>query len=356
MGNLLGTTASFFISGLVLVLLVGALLAVHRKLLHLYKDKPFEQYRRQLIMLGVSLFALIFAIVIMPVGDAMQGQLLSLLGIVLSATIALSSTTIVGNAMAGLMLKSLRKIRPGNFIHVGEHYGRVSEMDLLHTEIQTEERDLTTLPNLYLVTNPVRVLRDSGTVLWVEVSLGYDIPRKKVEAALCKAAEKAGLKNPYVQVRELRDFSVLYRVNGVTEDIEHLIGTRRKLRAYTLDELHEAQIEIVSPTFMNTRTVDPAARIIPRADKRAADSIDEAEPDAVVFDKAQQAESLDRLREARVAIQAQVEEQQTALKAVKDKESPEYADLAGKVEKLQAELAASEQQVTAAEALIAGQD
>jgi hypothetical protein len=42
MGNLLGTTASFFISGLVLVLLVAALLAVHRKLLHLYKDKPFE--------------------------------------------------------------------------------------------------------------------------------------------------------------------------------------------------------------------------------------------------------------------------------------------------------------------------
>ena len=158
---------------------------MHQRLLKAYADKPAEQYRRQLIWLGLALFGLVFVIAVIPIGDAMQGQLLSLLGIVLSATIALSSTTIVGNAMAGLMLKSLKKIRPGNYIKVQEHSGRVSEMDLLHTEIQTEDRDLTTFPNLYLVTHPVRVLRKSGTILSVEVSLGYDVPRRRVEECRC---------------------------------------------------------------------------------------------------------------------------------------------------------------------------
>ena len=33
-------------------------------------------------------------------------------------------------------------------------------MDLLHTEIQTEFRDLVTVPNLYMVTQPLLVVHD----------------------------------------------------------------------------------------------------------------------------------------------------------------------------------------------------
>jgi small-conductance mechanosensitive channel len=57
-----------------------------------------------------------------------------------------------------------------------------------HTEIQTDERTLTTLPNLYLVTNPVTTLRSSGTVVSATVSLGYDVPRGRIEELLLEAA------------------------------------------------------------------------------------------------------------------------------------------------------------------------
>ena len=59
----------------------------------------------------------------------------------------------------------MRNFRPGDFVRVGERLGRVTERGLFHTEIQTEDRDLTTLPNLYLVTNPVTVVRASGTIV-----------------------------------------------------------------------------------------------------------------------------------------------------------------------------------------------
>ena len=60
---------------------------------------------------------------------------------------------------AGFMLRSIRNFHPGDFIVVDGHRGRVSELGLLRTEIQTERRTLTTFPNLYLVSNPVTVVR-----------------------------------------------------------------------------------------------------------------------------------------------------------------------------------------------------
>lgn len=352
MGNLLGTTFSFLVTGLIFVLIGAALWGVHRRLLKAYANKPAEQYRRQLIMLGLSLFGLVFAIVIIPVSDAMQGQLLSLVGIVLSATIALSSTTLVGNAMAGLMLKSLKKVRPGNYIVVEGHAGRVSEMDLLHTEIQTEDSDLTTLPNLFLVTNPVTVLRKSGTILSVEVSLGYDVPRRRVEELLLAAAEKAGLTDPFVQIRQLGDFSVTYRIAGLSEDIEHLLSNRRKLRAMTLDELHRGRVEIVSPNFMTTRAIDPGAQVIPPDDHRIdAEEVDKA-PDEVVFDKAQQAESIAKLREQREALLQKIETIAAEVKAFKDRDSEQCRAAEKTLETQQKKLEKLENHISAAEARI----
>ncbi len=335
LSDLISQLIDFSLSSFVLVLLVAGLYALHKHLLKLFVDKPAEQYRRQLIMLGVSLLGLVFAITIMPISSQMQGQLLGLLGILLSATIALSSTTLVGNAMAGLMLKSLRKIRPGKFIRVGDYYGRVSEMDLLHTEIQTEDRDLMTLPNLYLVTNPVTVLRASGTVLSVEVSLGYDTPRRLIEEVLLGAAKKAGLKDPFVQIRLLGDFSVTYRIAGIAENLEELLARRRKLRAMTLDELHGAGIEIMSPNYMNTRATDSTKPVIPPVDHRPESGDPQKTPDSVIFDKAQQAESIEQMREKRQLVQEKLEQCQDVLKGIKDKESAEYRAADSECENLQ---------------------
>lgn len=297
MTDLFGKLTLFGISTIVLLSIIFVVWFVHRRLLSMYASRPSEQHTRQLIMTAVWLSAIITAILLMPVGDAMRGQLLSFLGILLSATIALSSTTLVGNAMAGLMVKSLRNFHIGDYITVGEHFGRVSNMDLLHVEIQTEDRDLTTLPNLYLISNPIKVIRQSGTILHVIVSLGYDVPRKKVEKALLAAAESTGLETPFVQIRELGDFSISYQVSGLASDISKLISMRRKLRAETLDALHDAGIEIVSPTHMMTRALDKGRAILPARESRPEPEPEvEANPDEVVFDKALKAEEREAMK------------------------------------------------------------
>jgi small conductance mechanosensitive channel len=107
-----------------------------------------------------------------------------------------------------------------------------------------------------MITHPVRVMRNSGTLLYVELSLGYDIPRHEIEKILLSAATETGLESPFVQIRNLGDFSVTYRISGLLTEVNRLLAKRRELRRRTMDGLHEADVEIVSPTFMNTRAFD----------------------------------------------------------------------------------------------------
>ena len=262
----------------------------------------------QVLLIVLTLLALVALITALPIENDLRGQLFSLLGVVVSATIALSSTTFVGNAMAGLMLRALQNFRPGDFVRVGDLMGRVSERGLFHTELQTEDSDLTTLPNLYLVTHPVTVVRAAGTIVSAQVSLGYDVPRQRIERALLEGAARAELQDAFVQVLELGDFSVLYRVAGLLEEVTTLLSARSRLRACALDALHEAQIEIVSPSFMNTRAFPPERRFVPPSEEPAAPPRAEGPaPEAVVFEKAEEAAHAEELRdkEAELARQRQ---------------------------------------------------
>jgi small-conductance mechanosensitive channel len=327
MQALIPTAASFGVAAFVIILVIAGLFRLNTYLVKRYEHGSSAEFQRQLIMLAVSLLALIFVVLVIPVGDAMRGQILGLLGIVLSATIALSSTTLVGNVLAGLMLKSLKGMRPGVHIRVQDCAGRISSMSLLYTEIQTEDRDLTSLPNLFLATNPVTMYRSSGTILSVEVSLGYDVPRQQIEGVLLEAATEAGLQKPFVQITSLGDFSVSYRIAGLAEDLDQVISTRRKLRSRVLDGLHGAGIEIVSPNFMNTRSLADGQRMMPPV--FATDSADAEEkdssPDDVVFDKARKADSVEKLRESRAAVVERIAACQDELKELKsDADSEAY--------------------------------
>lgn len=257
------------------------------------------------LLVGILVVALILEL---PIDNEPRGQLLSLLGILVTAAVALSSTTLLGNAMAGFMLRSIRNFHAGDFIVVDGHRGRVSELGLLRTEIQTERRNLTTFPNLYLVSNAVTVVRESGTFIAATVSLGYDVPREKIERCLLEAADHAGLTDAFVFVLELGDFSITYQAAGFLEEVKYLISAESKLRASMLDSLHRAGIEIVSPTFMNQRQLKPEKIFIPegsRAPKRKVAAVKEPRPEERMFDKAELAEAA---ADAEVQLKVVVEE------------------------------------------------
>lgn len=259
-----------------------------------------QLFTRQWVVVVFAFVLALFALLLLPIHPSIKSQIVQVLGVVLPAAVALSATGFLGNAMAGLVLRRTSNFRMGDFIRVGEHFGRVSERTLMHTEIQTEDRDLTSLPNLLLVTQPIKVVRRSGTVVSATVSLGYDIPWAKVEKALLEAATRAHLQDPFVQVKDLGDFSVVYRTAGMLEDVRSLFTKRSDLRTHMLDCLHEAGIQILSPNYINLRGLsENAPETVPEEADNQAQSGKAlgAAPTDLIFDKADSAVALDSRRE-----------------------------------------------------------
>jgi small-conductance mechanosensitive channel len=341
------TAAGRFVPMLATLAVVAVVLAfLNWFLRRRWQDHPDAQFRFQLIMLALTLAGAVLVIILLPINDTLRGQLLSLLGILLSAAIALSATTFIGNVMAGIMLKAVKKARPGDFITVADLTGRITEMDLLQTEIQTEFRDLVTVPNLHMVTQPLKVVRASGTIITSEVSLGYDVSRTVVADILCQAAMESGLKEPFVHVRELGDYSIVYRVAGLLEDVQSLISARSRLRECMLDALHAAEIEIVSPAFMNTRTVPAEQRFIP-IPSQPLTAPEQGTAEQIAFDKADEAASVEGIKkeiehiEIRLAELGRADDQASA--ATKEALEAQKAHLEERVEAAENALKTKEQ-------------
>lgn len=285
------------------------------------KRRYSADYKRTLIpQFLVVITAVAGAVIItlvLPIEPATRGQVLGLFGVVFTGIIALSSTTFVTNAMAGLMLRLIRNYKAGDFILVNHMFGRITERGLFHTEIQTEERNLTTFPNLYLINNPMTVVRSSGTIVSATLSLGYDVSHQQIDVLLLEAAEQTGLKDAFVQVMELGDFSVSYKISGFLTDIKQLLATRSNLKRAVLDTFHGAGVEIVSPSFMNQRVLTQHATVMPEAvvASPALASDQAAPPEDLIFDKAEIAQEMDQWKEKLSALG----EKRKALTKSKDK-------------------------------------
>lgn len=307
----------FFISELqsfLPLIIIGVIVVLALKLVQwLWLGKRINRFSDQkvipqVIMLLVANVGLICMILVLPISESLRGNILSLLGLVLTGVMALASTTFVANAFAGSMLRLTRSFRIGDYIKVGQQGGRVSERGIFHTEIQTEDRDLTTFPNLYLINNPVTVVRSSGTIISASVSLGYDLEHGRVEALLAAAAEAVGLVDPFVHVTELGDFSISYRVSGFLEDSKIMLTKRSDLRKSILDTLHGAQVEIVSPNFMVQRPQPADVPCIPKVPASAAatnageEKAGDKTAEEMAFDKAEDAEAAEE-----IAAQAEAE-------------------------------------------------
>lgn len=268
-----------------------------------------------LVFAGVLTF-----ILSLPIDHALKGQILSFLGIIISAGIALSSTTVLGNLIAGFMNNSMNRFRNGDLIRIGEFQGRVIRKSAFHTEIQLEDSNFVTIPNLYMASNPVKLTRKSNTVVSTSVSLGYDISRHRIEEALKSAAIETGLKDPYVYITSLDDYSVVYKIHGFLADSSKFFTTTSMLLGNVMDTLHEHDIEIVSPSFMNQRQVHDKT-FIPVKKAEEAEPIIGTSPEDLIFDEAFKSEEVENKKEMLVKIEKKQAYYKAKLKETSDEKA-----------------------------------
>ena len=248
---------------LTIIVVVAFLWGSHKVLLGNKSLTTEAKLPRKIILLVLYVMGVIIIASALPVTESTRNQVISLIGILLSGVLAFASTSIVANIMAGVVMRFTQPFLLGDFIRVENFFGRVTEKGVFDTEIQTEQRELISFTNSYLMLHPIQVVRSSGTIISASLSLGYDLHHSRIEPLLIKAAELSDLEGPFVQILELGDHAITYRISGLLTEVKSMISSRSTLYANILDCLHEENIEIVSPGFMNQRKLADDAVMLP---------------------------------------------------------------------------------------------
>lgn len=320
-----------FLPLLIAIIVLGAGLLLAQYVLITRQSDLGNEARlpRQLVLFALTLMSLIVLVVLSPLAESTRNQILGLIGLLVSAVIAVSATAFVTNFMAAIMLRVTRPFAVGDFITVGEHFGKVAERGLFDTEIQTESGELIAIPNAIFISTAVKVITKDGTIISTTLSLGYEVNHGRIEALLIRAAKKTGLTDPYVHVIELGDFSVTYRVNGFLTEAKTLLTCRSNLNAAVLDTLHEAGIEIMSPAYAR-HMQQPIDRVqIPQATRQRS-SADMSTVEDVAFSKANLAEAQEALKEE---IQSQMSELSTQISEATGDAKSQLQDSVKKLER-----------------------
>ena len=175
----------------------------------------------------------------------------------------LGATGVVANTVSGFVLIYTRAFQVSDRVKIGDAVGDVLEKTLLVTRIRTIKNVVITIPNSTImnsnVVNYSALARDLDRplILNTTITLGYDVPWRKVHQALIAAADATNyiLKNPspFVLQTGLNDFYVSYEINAYTNESSRMADIYSELHQNIQDKCNEADIEILSPHYAAVR-------------------------------------------------------------------------------------------------------
>ncbi len=210
-----------------------------------------------LLILAVA-FAIIFPYLPGAEAPAFKG-----VSILIGALITLGGAGAVSNLIGGVIIIYTRAFRIGDIIQTERFRGVVYEKTILSTRIRTMDNEIVTIPNAILVASSIvncnTLLRELNEpiVVHTTITLGYDVPWRKVEGVLVEAAlATSGILEkpiPYVQPTSLDDFYVSYKLRAYTKDLSKLKDIYIQIHQNILDKCNEAEIEILSPHYSALR-------------------------------------------------------------------------------------------------------
>ena len=234
-------------------------------------------------ILKVFIITLSF-VMIFPYLPGAQSAVFKGVSVFIGVIFSIGSTSVVGNLVASLVLTYMRPFKIGDRIRVGEIEGEIVEKTAFVLRIKTPKNEYITIPNSNVmnshITNFNRSEKEGGVILFSDVTIGYEVPWRKVHEMLLKAASQTeDLENepePFVLQKELGDFSVNYQINAFSKRplYKDLINSR--LHQNIQDIFMEEGVEILSPNYMAQR--DGNATTVPTNDSAPEKPIEPEEP------------------------------------------------------------------------------
>lgn len=213
--------------------------------------------------LATILLIAIACIVAAPYLPGFRSPAFQGISLFLGALFTLGSSSAVANAIAGVILIYTRAFRIGDIIRLGEMTGEVIDKSLFVTRILTFKQEVITIPNASVLSSNVInynvISRESNNhlLLHTTVTLGYDLPWRKVHEVLIQAATAtSGIvskPSPFVLQTGLNDFNVSYELNAYSNRPELMPKIYSELHQNIQDYCNQEGIEILSPGYSSIR-------------------------------------------------------------------------------------------------------
>lgn len=184
--------------------------------------------------------------------DAFRG-----VSIFLGVLFSLGSSSAIANVVAGVVLTYTRAFVIGDRVKIAETVGDVTEKSLLATRVRTPKNVEITVPNAMVLSSHIINYSAEGRrgnlILHTGVTIGYDVPWRRVHELLLAAAKGTpGIQDepaPFVLQTSLDDFYVRYELNAYTDEPGAMAKTYSDLHQNIQDRFNEAGVEIMSPHY-----------------------------------------------------------------------------------------------------------
>ena len=226
------------------------------KLPGFYSDWAAPTY--QIVKVLVFAFMIVVIFPYLPGSDSPVFQGVS---VFLGFLFTFGSAGSLSNIIAGLVLTYMRLFKMGDRVKIGSISGDVIEKNMLVTRVRTTKNEIISIPNATVMnSHTINYSSDApekGLIMHSTITIGYDVPWRKMEAVLIKAALKTPLllddPAPFVLQTSLDDFYVSYQINAYTREPNKQATIYSNLHANIQDFCNEAGIEIMSPHYRAAR-------------------------------------------------------------------------------------------------------
>lgn len=251
--------------------LAGEVQSERLKLRGFYPDWAIPTYHIIRFLLYAFMIAMIYPYLPGSNSGVFQG-----ISVFVGLIVSLGSSTVIGNIIAGLVITYMRPFKIGDRIKLNDTTGNVIEKTPLVTRIRTPKNEVVTIPNSFVMSshtvNFSQSAREYGLIIHSEVSIGYDVPWRKVNKLLIEAAlNTPGVVDdprPFILSTSLNDWYPVYQVNAYIKDADKLAQIYSDLHQSIQDRFNEEGIEIMSPHYMavrdgNASTLPPKGEMEP---------------------------------------------------------------------------------------------
>jgi small-conductance mechanosensitive channel len=197
-------------------------------------------------------------ILIFPLLPDSESAVFRGVSVFLGVLFSLGSTTIISNVVAGMVLTYMRSFKLGDRVKVGEVLGDVVEKTPFAVRIKTSKKEVVTVPNGTLLSSNVVNFstsgdEKSGVILYMPLTVGYDVPLRNAIELITKAALKTEdvLHNPppFVLVKNLGNYATELELNIYTNEPEKQPRIFSSINGNIRDLFEQNGISLVTPVF-----------------------------------------------------------------------------------------------------------